>query len=471
MQPRWILLLLVSVLVTSAAMGASVRDRAIPVADRPSEADRVVFYQNGLVAVNLDRTFVSDGSEQVLRFTVPASTILDSVRLSGDGVVVREFRSSLQPRAIVAEGDAVTARVGDQTFSGHVLSLRGGQLLLQVRNDTVVLQQEAVTAITIHGVRRAEAPEGSAQVQVAVKAPAGNRTVRLSYVAQGAGWTPSYALDVKTGALTLFASLTAIADWRGIQVAVVSGSPHVVYEGDVFGGRGGGYEMRLATAPMAQTAGASYDTAFSPAQQMGDLHRYTYAHRVTVERDELVRLPLLAGRLDVLRHYYEGHAGAHDQLTPLAERYHVRSAVKDPLPAGTVRLYDGDDWLASDRLPALAPGEEGNLTASMSAQVKLQVRHVGHETQTLRERKCSEEHYKCISGQARDTDRFTLTVRNHKQEPVEVRLHFSPPHDAKVVRVEPQPDERRGATLVWDERVAAGKEAQFRVTTERTYET
>jgi hypothetical protein len=393
------------------------------------------------------------------------------VRVWGDGVVVREFRSTLQPRAILSEGDHVTAQVGDKSYSGQVLSLRGGQLLLLDRNDTVVVQKDQVTALIIHGVRRSEAPDGSAQVQVAVKAPAGDRTVRLSYVAQGAGWTPSYALDVTTGDMTLYASLRALADWRGIQVAVVSGSPHVVYEGHVFGGRSDAYEMRLATPVPEATAGASYDASFSSAQPMGDLHRYTYGQRVTMERDELVRLPLLAGRLDILRNYYEGHAGPHEQLSPLVERYHVRNTLKDPLPAGTVRLYDGEDWLASDRLTGLASGEEGNLTASTSAQVKLQVRHVAHETQTLRERKCSEDHYRCVPGQAKDTDRFTFTVRNHKQETVDVRLHFQPPYDAKVVRADPQPDERRGMTLVWDERVPAGKEALLRVTTERSYDT
>lgn len=416
--------------------------------EAPSAADSVTLYQNGLGFVALNRTLISEGGEARLVIRVPTSALLDSLRVEGEGVVTREVRSTLAPAGAIRIGDALVVHVADGRFEGTLSDMEGSRLVLRSASGSVVVDAGRASAIEVIGRAAPAGGMAAADVTLVLSAPEGTHDVRISYLYHGSGWTPSYHLDATTGHLVMFGTLTAPDAWRGVRLSLVTGTPNVVYAPHA-----GHYALRAMSydSTLAMSGEASYSPSFAASAPMGDLYVYAYDEPVDADLGETLRLPLLQGTFNVLRRYHEVDTWAQDGTLSVRDRMHVRSTLADPLPSGVVRIFRDGAWLADDRLPRLAVGEQANLTLAIAMDVKATSRLVRH-----------------VAGTTVDSWEYELRVENLKNgaaaRDVDLRAVLRiPTHETTRTAAVPTPAEEGPGHVTWNERLQPGEGATFRV--------
>jgi hypothetical protein len=462
MNQRAATLLAIAGLLLAAYAGATLLGGPprVKLSSSPSEADQVTLYQNGLAFIELSRTFASDGGEALLVFSVPTAAVFDSLAVEAPGLHVLELRSTLAASPTIQPGDEVAVHMDAQVYRGTVLSFAPGQLLLGTANGTTVLDPGKASAIEISGRAVRETGPGSAEVTALVQAPAGNQTVRLSYLARGPGWTPVYALDLDTSHLGFFATMTGLDDWRDIRLDLVSGAPNIV---STPGPGPFGFRSEAMAAPAAG-AGGGADQGFQPSTPLGDLHRYHLNRTLTVGRGETVRLPVLDGDIEVVRHYYAagasvyigGTSGDH-QPVPVLERAELKNTLSEPLPPGVVRFYKDHTWIGEDNLPSVPKTDHANVTLSRAEEVQGKL--------TLE---------RIVTGGSSATYTWAMEVHDFKDLAVDLRATMSYPttnwvygqqQPVRLVSTDP-PADIQGNLAIWNLQLQPGEAKTFRLTFE-----
>ena len=342
----------------------------VPLARSAAEADHVTFYQNGIADVRLHRNFTATTDATDLDLPLPPGVVFGSLAVEGPGVSVVSVRSALAQTSGLHAGDTVTVHADAESYHGVLQAIEGDRLAIRAERGLVYVAASKATAIGVEPSGATDAsPPGSLAASVRVHAAPGAHEVTVSYLVQGAGWTPSLRLDAESGNLTFFATLTGLDDWGGVTLDLVAGAPHVVYQPQpTF--------MRDATAATpAMSAGLSYDQSFAPSTPLGELHRYHYEGKLDVARGESIRLVVAQGRVDVERRYLEvaavtGYGFPSDEVeVPVVEKLRFRNALSEPLPPGLVRVYQDGAWIGEDALPATPKGAEANVTLGSAQDV------------------------------------------------------------------------------------------------------
>lgn len=454
MERRFLATLGVLTVVAGFAVAAYVSEGPVrtTLSRSPDAADHVTLYENGLAAVALRRSFDSTGATQVIRYALPTTTVFESIRLEGEGVQVKETRSSLSDRPFAQPGDDVVLHIdGGATFTGVLLSLEDGTFLVDQGegHGTAVVAAGQVKAIEVKGrTVRPEGP-GTTNVDFVVDSAAGNHTVKLSYLAQGPGWTPSYQLDVGTGRITFFATVTGVADWSDVGLDIVAGSPRVVAQARFQAASLSFDRITLGGAGGAGNAGDGYSDAFEPSTALGDLHKYHYPARMSFQRGETVRLAVLTGSVEVQRHYYRLEGAGGMERVQAFETYQVRNTLSEPLASGVVRMYLGDEWVGADTMQDVGRGESTNVTSASSGEVKGEVVTVEHHSTGYG------------SGSSEDWT-YRFTVKNHRQgdgASIDVHAEFRLDY-YQTVTLDRHPDAVTDQKAVWDFQLPGGGASQ-----------
>lgn len=454
-------LLLVAVVfgvASVAALGTFYGTPRLDLSRSATDVDHVTLYQNGLAAIQLAREFEGTGGDVVLVFQFPTTTVFDSITVHGDGVTVKELRSSLSSSPVLHPGDQLVVHVQDgPRLEGTLLEQHGNQLLLATSGATSIVDMGDVSAVEVKGRAVDPAETGTTTVSILVASGTGMHGIRVSYLAQGSGWNPSYILDPGTGRMTFFATLTGMQDWENVTLDLVSGNPNLVYQPSY-------RTPPRASAPALDFSGMggmqdSYEPGFTPSTSLGDLHKYHYPGTITTRQGETVRLPVATGEVEILRHYYEATAHARQaSWTGLPERYELRNTLGEPLPAGPVRLYLDGAFVGADNLPALGRGESGNVTAASSSDVKARTVLVSE----TRGDPFDASGYRRLQHV---TYVYDVQVRNLRDDGIDVRTTFEPGgHQLVSTAAVPAADRLEGTRMVWDADLGNGETASYRVT-------
>jgi hypothetical protein len=455
MQRRLALALVALSLVATALAAAFVSTSAprhVTLATRPSEADHVTLYENGLAAIELRRSFNATTQVTTLDLPLPPTAIFDSLTLAGDGVAVREMRSALDQTSGIHAGDTVTVHVGDQSYHGLVQAIDGGTLALRSDKGLTYVPTSQATVIEVEeaGATDAATPEpapGALDASITVESAPGVHDVTVTYLAQGPGWTPSYRLDEDSGALTYFATLTGLDDWHDVSLDLVSGSPHVVYEQLPHAAVAPG----VPAAMPAKGAAVSFGSSFAPSEPMGELHRYHYDGALDVSRGETVRLVVAQGNVTLERHFLEAATslgccadpGSRQDVAVL-EKLRFRNALGEPLSPGTVRVYKDGDWVGEDTLPDTAPGDEANVTVAQSDEVKATLTLASHDALP-----------------SSDRWSYQLTVTSHAGDAKDLRVALEAPSYRTTITSESPGAAVEGTTATWDATLVPGASGTY----------
>jgi len=247
-------------------------------------------------------------------------------------------------------------------------------------------------------------------------ARAGEQTVEASYLTNQVNWNADYVLTLGANqkAADLNGWVTIVngsgAAFPNAQLQLVAGELHRVSEG-----------APRPPRPMAMKAAQAAAPEFVQ-EPISEYHLYTLERRTNLHDKETKQISLLAVsgvgfeksfEVDGQTYYYHN---AQRPGEPIKEPVQVRIKVKNsqqnslgmPLPAGTVRVYQGDSkgrvqFIGEDRIGHTPKDETLDL-------------HIGNAFDVVAERKQTD--FKSY-GRAFEFA-FEISLRNHKPEPITV---------------------------------------------------
>ena len=259
---------------------------------------------------------------------------------------------------------------------------------------------------------------------------AGEQTVEASYLTNQINWNADYVLtvgaDQKTGDLNGWVTIVNNCGtaFKNAQLQLVAGELHRVYaEGGMVAARSMAMKAADAVQQFAQEAFSEY-------------HLYTLERRTTIQNNESKQIALLSStglriekffEVDGQQYYYRS---AQRPGAPVKEPVQVRLKFKNsesnalgmPLPAGTVRVYQGDSkgrvqFIGEDRINHTPKDETLDL-------------HIGNAFDVVAERKQMD--FQALGRNVYEMA-FEIALRNHKPEPITVEVNEPIGGDWKVL--------------------------------------
>jgi len=249
---------------------------------------------------------------------------------------------------------------------------------------------------------------------------AGQQTVEASYLTNAMNWNADYVLtvssDEKTGDLNGWVTVVNNSGtaYRNAQLQLVAGAVHQV------------------TAPrpmraMEQKAivGGMVQAQFAQ-EALSEYHLYTLDRPSTIENNETKQISLLAAPgIHIEKHFEVDGNGYYYQTEqrpgePMKDPVQVRLKFKNseanslgmPLPAGTVRVYQGDSkgrvqFIGEDHIDHTPKDETLDL-------------HIGDAFDVVEERKQTD--FQTLGRRSFEVA-YEITIRNHKPEPITVEVN------------------------------------------------
>ncbi len=422
------LLLIITVSLPSAS-------NALPAAQAEDKTVQLTVYNQDLALVSETRAVALEtGLNEVVYSDVAA--LIDPTSVSfrsltdpdGTAVLEQNFEYDLVGSAKLLQkyiDQVIVVQTQDsQTYSGTLLSA----------TDNIILQGEdgAVTMLSQEQIRNIDfpaLPEGlltrPSLVWLVDAQQAGEHNTAVTYLTNGIGWRADYVLllDEESTAFDLNGWVTldnrSGASYEDAMLKLVAGDINVVSEPKY------ARDMMVAEA-MAAPAPAVEQREFF------EYHLYQITRPVTVKDNQTKQIEFVTAQdVPVTKFYvYDGAAGysgygygpvsdagygaqtGNSDVTVMLEfRTDDASNLETQLPAGRVRLYqediDGNALLVGeDQIDHTPKNETVRLTVGNAFDIK------GERVQT---------EYKPL-GDSGAQESFRITLRNHKDEPVEVRV-------------------------------------------------
>jgi hypothetical protein len=244
---------------------------------------------------------------------------------------------------------------------------------------------------------------------------AGEQTVEASYLTNQVNWNADYVLTIRSEqkAADLNGWVTVINNsgtaFRNAQLQLVAGEVHRVSEA-------------LPVAPRVMMKAAQAAAPQFVQEPISEYHLYTLERRTNLQDNETKQISLLGAtgvgfdkvfEVDGQQYYYHN---AQRPGEPIKEPVQVHIKFKNsqenslgiPLPAGTVRVYQGDSkgrvqFIGEDRIGHTPKDETVDL-------------HIGNAFDVVAERKQTD--FKAF-GRVFEFA-FEISLRNHKPEPITV---------------------------------------------------
>ena len=249
---------------------------------------------------------------------------------------------------------------------------------------------------------------------------AGEQTVEASYLTGDMNWNADYVLTVaanqKVGDLNGWVTLVNNSGtaFKNAQLQLVAGAVHRVAPSAPAPLNGPAMELRRAAkAEFAQEAISEY-------------HLYTLERRTTVQNNETKQISLLSSTGVHLEKHFEVDGQSYYYRNPQQPgapfkdpvQVHLKfknseaDSLGQPLPAGTVRVYQGDSkgrvqFIGEDHIDHTPKDETLDL-------------HIGDAFDVVEERKQTD--YKILGHDTYEMA-YQITLRNHKPEAITVEVN------------------------------------------------
>jgi hypothetical protein len=249
---------------------------------------------------------------------------------------------------------------------------------------------------------------------------AGEQTVEASYLTNQMNWNADYVLTVgaEQKAADLNGWVTIVNSsgtaFRNALLQLVAGEVHRVYE--------------QVARPMDRLAMKAVPSAAPQFAQeaISEYHLYTLERRTNLQNNETKQISLLSStgvgieklfRVDGQQYYYQN---AQSPGTPIKDPVQVHIKFKNseanalgmPLPAGTVRVYQGDSkgrvqFIGEDRIQHTPKDETLDL-------------YIGNAFDVVAERKQTD--YQRLGSRTAEMA-YEIALRNHKPEAITVQVN------------------------------------------------
>lgn len=319
---------------------------------------------------------------ELLLTNLPLSLLVDSIVLTG---ITATWISPVRAHPPAIEdllGSTVTVFAGGERFQGRLLAT-GPRLVLATREGLLFLSayDRIVAALPTD-------PVSAERLGLGVRyrnAQPGRAAIGVRYLAQGLSWTATYAATLGETTLDL-RGMATLENATGVEFL---GAAVTLVAGDVY----------RPTARAPQVLGVRALAAFAEMDAAPAFEYHRYALPAPVDLTPGVALvPLVAGELAYTRAYR--FAGG-----PVEVRVRFVNALA-PLPAGEVRVYDGDLFVGAAPIGHTPVGE--NVDLAIGAAFDLTGERVHEARQRL-----ADDLYR---------DTYRITVRSAKDTPAVVEV-------------------------------------------------
>jgi hypothetical protein len=250
---------------------------------------------------------------------------------------------------------------------------------------------------------------------------AGEQTVEASYLTNQINWNSDYVLTVAADqkAADLNGWVTVVNNsgtaFKNAQLQLVAGELHRVYE-----------QRDMAMEGRAMKAMAAPAAPQFAEEGLSEYHLYTLDRRTNINNNQSKQISLLASTGVAIEKVFEVNGQNfyyHNRYRPgqpFKDPVNVRIKFKNsqanslgiPLPAGTVRVYQGDSkgrvqFIGEDRIDHTPKDETLDLL-------------IGNAFDVVTERKQTD--YVAL-GPSQQELAFEIAIRNHKAEPITVLVN------------------------------------------------
>ncbi len=450
----------------------------VPVTAESRRALTLTVYNQNLGLVSESRRVDLPAGESLLAIEdVPRQLQPETVLLSAPGLRVIEqslVADLLTPQRLLEASLGQTVQLirvhpetgEDIVEEARVLSLAGG-MVLQF-GDRIEISPPGRIAFT--GLPAGLRSEPALLARV-FPGQAGPNDLQIDYLTGGLSWRADYVARLNAGSdrldLQALVTLTNATDsnFEGATLRLVAGEVNqgVPAPRPVLGA------MAMQEADVARMAPAP---EMSKAVAAADRYVYALQRPVTLRRGETKQIPLMSAQnVKVVREYrFEGLVNGHPGLEEIGP---VNAALilelendpdlglGAPLPAGIVRVYGpaqgapqgasgggGEGatlFLGADGIDHTPEGEEARLSLGEAFDVTARAKRTVFE-------RLSQRSYE--SGQR-------VTVKNGKDEPVEVVLAGQMPQGWRMLEESAEHEQDSANRLLWRLTVPAGGEAEL----------
>ena len=248
----------------------------------------------------------------------------------------------------------------------------------------------------------------------------GEQTVEASYLTNQMNWNADYVLTVHSDqkSADLNGWVTVVnqsgTSFRKAQLQLVAGELNRVTQTRNFAAREMLMKSNAPAAPQFQQ------------EAISEYHLYTLQRPTTIQNNESKQISLLAAagaavdkvfEVDGESYYYQ-HAQSPGQPTKEPVKVFIKfknseeNSLGVPLPAGTVRVYQGDSkgrvqFIGEDRIEHTPKDETVSL-------------HIGNAFDVVAERKQTD--FQRIGGHSIEVE-YEVSLRNHKPDPITVYVN------------------------------------------------
>lgn len=379
-----------------------------------SRADKVTIYGNGITFVSYEENVTLDDVNNKIQFYLPYGALTDTLTVSGIRII--KITTSEEQHPIIERGDIITVYTEEAVHTGKFLGW-DNMLLLEVNNGTIMIPGTRITKIVLTEVVQTQGPK--ILVEVTTDSPPGKYQLKISYLMRGPKWKPTYFIDLNTAYLECWATIGNVENWNNFTLLLVSGGPHIVYEGPIL----------VPYVDEAQVSFASSPSIDFTSSTSDEYHEYTYGGKLSFEKGTVVKLALFNGTASLRQEYFWASG-------EVQNRYHINNTLNEPLAAGTVEFYRGETWVGEDSIPYTPKKGESIAIVSYAYDIKV--------TQTVT---------KSIYDNRHEAHGINITIRNHKDASIQVVVEQDV-NGYTLVTSSP-PANRTGPTLSWTMNVDA----------------
>jgi hypothetical protein len=394
------------VFAATRLMIASPASKAASVTDE-NTADMVTIYGNGVTFVEYERSVTVQNGSQDIQFYLPSGALTDTLTVSG--ISVDQIATSDDNHAILNSGDVITVYTQDGVYTGTFLSW-DTTLVLEANNGTIMIPTTQITKIVLNEMVQVQGP--NILVDVQTDSPPGDYEINVSYLMRGPTWTPTYFVDLNTSYLRCWATIENVESWSNVTLVLVSGGPHIVYNGPIV------QPLEYGLVPAS-----SVPLVESTATTTDEYHEYTYNSRVSFENGTTVRLPLFNGTVGLRQEYFWSDGDVEN-------RYYLNDTLDEPLASGTVEFYRGDTWVGEDSIDYTPSNAESIEVVNYAYDIKV------NSTVT-----------KSIVQNGYEDQGITLAVTNYKSTSIQIMIQQD--IDGYTLVSSTPPANRTGSTLSW----------------------
>jgi len=371
-------------------------------------ADRVKIYGNGITFISYEETIEIEEDIHTIQFYLPSSALTDTLTVCGINVV--KITTSEEYHPIIERGDIITVYTEDAVHTGKFLGW-DSMLLLEINNGTIMIPGERITKIVLTEVVQTQGPK--ILVQVTTDSPPGEYQLKISYLMRGPKWKPTYFIDLETSYLECWATIENVENWNNFTLVLVSGGPHIVYNGPIF-------EPYILATEVYFVSSASIDFT---STTLDEYHEYTYGAKLSFEKGTVVKLPLFNGTVSLRQEYFW-------EIGEVQNRYHINNTLSEPFAAGNVEFYRGEVWVGEDSIPYTPVKEESTAIVNYAYDIKV--------TKTVT--KSIDEYHHEVRG-------INITIRNHKT--VSIQILIKQNINGYTLVISTPPATEVGPTLSW----------------------